>query len=104
MNLLFIPGLYFYIYLGIGLIVGYWFVSKELTERAQEMQQENQEENDEELSTAREGLYQSLHDLYHLIGQKGVIAAIYILFMLFWLPMWLVITWKRLFTKKIKGD
>ncbi|MCP3777523.1 hypothetical protein [Paenibacillus sp. MZ03-122A] len=46
MNLLFIPGLYFYIYLGIGLIVGYWFVSKELTERAQEMQQENQEEND----------------------------------------------------------
>ncbi|MDP1510889.1 hypothetical protein L8C07_11725 [Paenibacillus sp. CMAA1739] len=104
MNLLAIPGLYFYIYLGIGLIVGYRFVSQELTERAQELRQDNEEENDEELSAAREGLYQSLHDLHRLIGQKGVIATIYILFMLFWLPSWLVITWKRLFTKKTEGD
>ncbi|MFK4340075.1 MULTISPECIES: hypothetical protein [unclassified Paenibacillus] len=101
MNLLYIPGLYFYVYLVIGLIVGYWFISKELTERVQqEMQEQDPAEKDEELSTAREDLYQSLHNLYLVIGQKGVIAIIYILFILFWLPMWLVITWKRLFSKK----
>lgn len=82
------------VYFGIGLLLAYGFISKEIPEVYDEVLDE---EEDGELIRARDELYDALHNLDRVIGRRGVVIILFLMGMLFWLPIWLYTRIKTFF-------
>ncbi|MNI08473.1 hypothetical protein D3C73_615130 [compost metagenome] len=85
MSLTSIMTVVFAIYLYVGLFIAYRFITKELTEIFDE---ELDEKEDMDLIRSRDQLYDAFHNLEKVAGRKGVTIIIYLMGMLFWLPIW----------------
>lgn len=72
------------VYLVIGLLITYRYVTVELTELFEE---ELDETEDKEELEARHRLYDSFARLEHRIGRKGLISVMMAFGMIFWFPM-----------------
>ncbi|SDT08737.1 hypothetical protein SAMN05444162_3050 [Paenibacillaceae bacterium GAS479] len=94
MNMQSVIILLFSLYLLVGLILAYYFVTKEIPEIFEE---DLNEEEDVEYIRSRNELYDALHNFEKLAGSKGILIFFYLGGMFFWLPIWFYIRVKKLF-------
>ncbi|WP_309119920.1 hypothetical protein [Paenibacillus sp.] len=75
------------VYLLIGLIAGYRYVTKELPG----LLEAEDDDDSEEVLAAKEQLSNELDRMQRLVGSRGLICTLFLLSMLFWLPAAVVI-------------
>lgn len=80
----------FFVYIAIGSIFGYLFLTRELPRIFGE------DIDDEELEQDRNHLYDQLHNFQSLVGHQRFIMIFMALFMLFWAPLALYLTYSRI--------
>jgi len=83
------------VYFMIGMIEGYVTLTRTFRDVFDEELDET-DEDDRELLDARDALYDSLHTMEKLIGHRGMILTVMLLYILGWLPIRITLAVQRL--------
>lgn len=75
--------------LAVYLLIGLFYANYEYNQIIEDFEEEIDEKDpdEQEFINNRDNLYEQLHKLHMMVGDRGLKAIIFLFFMIFWLPM-----------------